>query len=153
MKLYEVLFLIEGARAAQDFDGTEKELVSVLEKHGGKVRESVRFEERKLAFAVEGHRRGAYLLTYFDAPPEAIREITADLNLSEHVLRNMIIRMEGDQVPEKKILGVLDTRPDRSFAGEGRDMDGMHGDHYHRERMREPEEVVEADIEAEKEEE
>ncbi|MCU0725917.1 MAG: 30S ribosomal protein S6 [Planctomycetes bacterium] len=153
MKLYEVLFLIEGARAAQDFDGTEKELLAVLEKHGGKVRDKVRFEERKLAYAVRGHRRGAYLLAYFDAEPGAIREITADLNLSEYVLRTMIVRVEGGQVPEKKILGVLDTRPDRSFAAEGRDMEIPHGEGFHDLRMREHDEIGDIDIEASKDEE
>ena len=113
MRLYEALFLIEAGRAAQNFDGTEKELHGILEKHGAKIRDKVRFEERKLAYTVRGNRRGAYLLTYFDAEPAAIHEITTDLNLSEFVLRTMIIRWATDQVPEKKVLGTLDSRPDR----------------------------------------
>lgn len=123
MKLYEALFLIEGARAAQAFDGTEKEILNVLEKHGAKVRDKVRFEERKLAYPVRGHRRGAYLLAYFDVETSAIKEINVDLNLSEFVLRSMILLVAGGQVPEKKVLGVLDTRPERSYSGETRDIE------------------------------
>ncbi len=113
MRLYEALFLIEAGRAAQDFDGTEKALHGILERHGAKIRDKVRFEERKLAYPVGGSRRGAYLLTYFDAEPGAIREITTDLNLSEYVLRSMILKWPTEEVPEKKVLGTLDSRPER----------------------------------------
>jgi small subunit ribosomal protein S6 len=123
MKLYESLFLIEGARAAQDFDGTEKELLGILEKHGAKVRDKVRFEERKLAYAVRGHRRGAYLLAYFDADPAAIKEINVDLNLSEYLLRSLTLLVASGVVPEKKVLGILDSRPERSYAVETRDIE------------------------------
>lgn len=126
MKLYEALFLIEAGRAAQNFDETEKALHGVLEKHGGKIRDKARFDERKLAYQVRGHRRGAYLLTYFDAEPGAISEITVDLNLSEHVLRTMIVRAAGDKVPEQKVLGTIETRPDRPEIYETPDLDTRH---------------------------
>ena len=66
MNLYEALFLIEAGRAAREWEQTEGELLGILEKHGGSVKEKARYDERKLAYPVKGARRGAYLLTYFE---------------------------------------------------------------------------------------
>ena len=105
MKLYEGLFLIDAGRAAKAWDETETEIVSVLEKHGSQMKQSSRFDERKLAFPVKKVRRGAYLLTYFEADPQAIDEIREDLGLSEAILRSFILRVGTDEVPETPTLG------------------------------------------------
>lgn len=108
MKLYEGMFLIDAGRVAKDWDGTESEIVSVLEKHGAAIRQAHRYDERKLAYPVERVRRGAYLLVYFESDPESLVEMREDLHLSEAVLRNLIVRVEGDEVPEPPMLGTAE---------------------------------------------
>jgi ribosomal protein S6 len=105
MRLYEALYLIESGRAATDWEATEGALLSILEKHGGKVRQKAYYEERKLAYPVKGARRGAYLLVHFEADPLAIQEIHGDLNLSDVALRTMITVLEGEELPELKAIG------------------------------------------------
>ncbi len=105
MRLYEALFLIESGRAASDWESTEGELMSILERHGGAVRQKAYYEERKLAYPVNRSRRGAYLLVHFDAEPPAIQEIHGDLNLSEAALRTMITVVEKGELPELKAIG------------------------------------------------
>ena len=108
MRLYEGLFLIDAGRAARDWEGTETEIVTVLEKHGASVRRKDRFDERKLAYPVEGSRRGAYLLAYVDTDPQSIDEIRQDLTLSEAVLRYMFTRMAESDMPESSSLGNME---------------------------------------------
>lgn len=108
MKLYEGMFLIDAGRVAKDWDGTESEIVSVLEKHGATIRQAHRYDERKLAYPVEKVRRGAYLLVYFESDPEALAEMREDLHLSEAVLRHLIVRVDGDEVPEPPMLGTAE---------------------------------------------
>ncbi len=105
MRLYEALFLIESGRAATDWEATEGELMSILERHGGAVRQKAYYEERKLAYPVNRSRRGAYLLVHFDAEPPAIQEIHGDLNLSEAALRTMITVVEKGELPVLKAIG------------------------------------------------
>ena len=108
MRLYEGLFLIDAGRAARDWEGTETEIVTVLEKHGASLRRKDRFDERKLAYPVEGSRRGAYLLAYLDTDPQSINEMRGDLTLSESVLRFMFTRMADSGMPESSTLGNME---------------------------------------------
>ena len=108
MKLYEGLFLIDAGRASSDWSGTESRIFSILERHGGAVREKIRYDERKLAYPVKGSRRGTYFLVWFDANPQAIQEINADLNLTDASLRSMITRVESGEIPEYDPAGTAD---------------------------------------------
>ena len=108
MKLYEGLFLIDAGRASSDWDGTDGRICSLLEKNGGTVREKIRYDERKLAYPVMGSRRGTYFLVYFDADPQAIQEINADLNLSDAALRSMIIKVDSGEIPKYDPAGTGD---------------------------------------------
>lgn len=105
MKLYEGMFLVDAGRLAKDWDGTEKEIVSLLEKHGGQTRQVHRYDERKLAYPVKRARRGGYLLAYFDAPQEGLEELRRDLELSEVVLRYLLLKVDSGEVPEAPMLG------------------------------------------------
>jgi small subunit ribosomal protein S6 len=119
LKLYEGMFLLDSGRAGKDWDGARGEVEALLTKHGAEVRRSGRWDERKLAYEIKGHRRATYMLAYFDAPGDAIGAIRRDCVLSDLVLRNLIlvrrpdhpipedlgtmpVPLEGDDVPDDK---------------------------------------------------
>jgi small subunit ribosomal protein S6 len=118
MRLYETLFLLAAGRTGSEWEDAESGLTELLGRHGVTVRQSTRYEERKLAYPVEGHRRGTYLLSYLEADPASLEEIQNDLNLSEVVLRSMFVRLEGDEIPEIQSLGSSSPAPERSESEE-----------------------------------
>lgn len=124
MKLYEGLFLIEAGRVAQDWEGAEGGIVSILEKHGATVKQANRYDERKLAYPVKKVRRGAYLLVYFESDPLKIVDMREDLALSEDCLRHLFIRVDGDVVPEAPMLGNAEP----GLALEGAEEDAVEAD-------------------------
>ena len=102
MRLYEGMFLLDSGRAGKDWDGARSDVEALLAKHGAGIRVAGRWDERKLAYEIKGQRRATYMLVYFVAPPEAITGIRRDCELSDLVLRNMILaRPEGYPVPEE----------------------------------------------------
>jgi small subunit ribosomal protein S6 len=107
MNLYECMFLIDAGRANRAWEETEQELTKILGKHGGEVRRHSVYGERKLAYPVDGSRRGVYLLTYFEMDPDAIEELRVDLSLSEAALRYLILRVDGD-LPDERPLGTAE---------------------------------------------
>jgi len=111
MRLYEGMFVIDAGRAAREWEETLSSVNSVLEKHGATIEKGFRFDERKLAYTIEGVRRGVYLLQYFTADPSSITDMREDLNLSESVLRYMILRLDGNVVPESPTLGTASPVP------------------------------------------
>src|SRR5688500_20123756 len=58
---------------------------SFIERHGGKVKVLKRWDERKLAYEVNGQKRGTYVISYFTAPGNAVGPLERDVKLSEDV--------------------------------------------------------------------
>jgi small subunit ribosomal protein S6 len=123
LAIYEGMFLLDSARAAKDWEGTEALVTSVLTRYGAKLLIKDRWDERKLAFPVKKQRRGTYYLAYFEAPAAAMAEIRRDLLLTEGVLRFLMLNWPEDQpVPDKIEVKRMVSDDDLKLGG--RDDDG-----------------------------
>lgn len=91
------MFLIDNT-AASDWDRAVGHVHDILKKRGAQVLNTEKWAERKLAYHVNGHKRGTYMLVYFDAPTTAITEIRRDCQLSAPVLRCLVLKV--DKRPE-----------------------------------------------------
>jgi ribosomal protein S6 len=90
---YEGFFLIDNNRANQAWDATVTSISELLERFGGTIVRTLKWEERKLAYEINGHRRGTYLLIYFDAEPGSIDTIRREFGLSDIVMRSLFLRL------------------------------------------------------------
>ncbi len=88
---YEAMFLLENNAATADFEGTSGQVDAILEKHGAEIVQKEKWDERKLAYEIKGHRRATYYLVYFRVDPANINEINVDLGLNEIVIRHMLV--------------------------------------------------------------
>jgi small subunit ribosomal protein S6 len=91
---YEAMFLLDNEAATADFDGVAGQVDAILGKHGAEIVHKEKWDERKLAYEIKGHRRATYYLVYFRAPTSALRDIDGDMHLSEVVLRWLPIALE-----------------------------------------------------------
>ncbi len=97
---YEAMFLVESGLASKDWDGAEAHMKGLVERCGGKILVSGRWDERKLAYDIRGARRATYWLSYFEGPPGAANVLKQDAGLSETVLRCLVLAMDPkDEVP------------------------------------------------------
>jgi small subunit ribosomal protein S6 len=87
------MFLLDSSKVAASWDESVKHVHDILNKHGSEIVASRQWDERRLAYSVEGHKKGTYLLTYFKAEGAGIKEIAADCRLSELVLRELILKV------------------------------------------------------------
>lgn len=93
-KLYEALFLLNQNLLAADPAAVVAHVQAILDKAGAKTHVLRKWDERKLTYTVEGQKRGTFYIAYFDITPTAVAQIERDCNLSETVLRAMILRAE-----------------------------------------------------------
>lgn len=100
MKRYEGMFLFDTA-ATRDWASTEQEVRRLLGRVGAELLVCVKFDERKLAYEIKRRKRGTYVLTYFDAPPERIAELERDAYLSELIMRSLVLR--ADELSEERL--------------------------------------------------
>ena len=104
MRLYEGMFIISDTVAGADWEVTVKHVEGLLKNRGAEILKSEKWEDRKFAYKLKGHKRGAYLLVYFNAPTDSISPMKRDFELSDNVLRTLIVRVDkvGESKPEEE---------------------------------------------------
>jgi small subunit ribosomal protein S6 len=102
-RLYEALFLVDTAQAASDWDGTVAVIEKILSRADAEVVSMRKWDERPLAYDINKKGRGTYILIYFNGDPLKITTIERDVQLSEKVVRVMILRT--DKMSEEQIAG------------------------------------------------
>ncbi len=99
MRKYEALFLVDSALATASWDDVITEIKRILETRANAEIESLeKWDERRLCFEIKKCSRGVYLLCYFKADSQVIARIERDVQISEMVLRVMILNAES--IPE-----------------------------------------------------
>jgi small subunit ribosomal protein S6 len=101
-KLYEVLFLIDSAEAAKDWDGIIELVTKMLNKIDAQIISLKKWDERPLAYSIKKCTRGTYILSYFKADGRKITELERDVLLSERIMRALILRV--DHLTEEEII-------------------------------------------------
>ncbi len=90
---YEALVLFPQS-AASDLQGCADHIREILDRAGVELLALKKWDERRLAYDIRGNKRGLYFLAYFRGPGAALAKIERDFNLSERVLRNLVLRVE-----------------------------------------------------------
>jgi len=117
--LYEALFLVNQAALSSDSAGLTAHIQQMLDRAEAETLTLQQWDERKLAYPVEGQKRGTFLIAYFRGRPTQIANIQRDCNLSEQVLRVMFIR--ADHMGETELQLALEGKriaEDLSFVEE-----------------------------------
>ncbi len=93
-KVYECMVLFDPNRYARDPGGVSAKLTTIVEKVGGEMLASRLWMEQKLAYPINGHRKGVYWLTYFNIDGEKITELNRELQLVDEVMRFLVIHID-----------------------------------------------------------
>ena len=108
---YEVLFLLDPTKTT-DLEGVKTQLHGTLEKHGAEILASRKWDDRKLAYPIGGHKKGVYYLTFFKCDSKKMSELDHDFKLNEVIVRHMVSHI--DPKWEEEMLAV--ARDDHRMA-------------------------------------
>jgi len=114
LSLYEGMFVMDNRQANRDWDGSLEKLNSMLAKHGAELVRTEKWGERKLAYEMQGRRRGTYMLMYFNATGTAVNEIYRECELSGLMLRALIIKIEK-MPPEEMMRNPEEVTPSSRY--------------------------------------
>ena len=93
-KLYEGMFLVDSGKAASDWDGINASIQRVLDRAEAEVVSMRKWDDRKLAYDIRSTSRGLYMLCYFKAEGGKIQGIEKDVQLSDDIIRVLILSTE-----------------------------------------------------------
>ncbi len=91
--VYEGMFILDSNRYARDPAGVSGQIPEMITKLGGEMLVSRLWEDRRLEYPINGHRRGTYWLTYFKLDSGQIVPLNRQCQLNETVVRSLVIKI------------------------------------------------------------
>jgi small subunit ribosomal protein S6 len=88
------MFLIDSGRYAQDPQGTENTIREYLERCEAEIVGMAPWQEGKLAYEINGHRKGLHLLTFFKMDGSQAENLNRICKLSDLVIRYLLLEHE-----------------------------------------------------------
>jgi small subunit ribosomal protein S6 len=93
--VYEGMFILDSNRYSRDSAAVSGQIPEIIQKLGGEILASRLWEERRLAYPVNGHRKGTYWLTYFKLDGNQLANLNRQCQLSESILRTLILKVDS----------------------------------------------------------
>lgn len=95
MKKYEAIYIVPAALSDDEVQKVADNFKSVVEKNGGTVESAGKWEKRKLAYEIDDHKDGNYILMMFEAPSTVPAELSRLLGINDAVIRHRIYLREN----------------------------------------------------------
>ncbi|HRX81218.1 MAG TPA: 30S ribosomal protein S6 [Pirellulaceae bacterium] len=92
--VYECLFILDSNRYARDPGGVSGAIPEMIEGLKGEVLANRLWNEQRLAYPINGHRKGTYWLTYFRLESTRLSEFNRACQLNDNVLRNLTLKVD-----------------------------------------------------------
>jgi small subunit ribosomal protein S6 len=92
--VYEALFIFDSNKYARDAAAASGAISTAIGNFGGEVLASRLWEERRLAYPINGQRKGVYWLTYFKLESRKLVELERQFQLDENIMRFMTLKVE-----------------------------------------------------------
>tara|TARA_R110002072_G_scaffold4174_6_gene29577 strand:+ start:30039 stop:30575 length:537 start_codon:yes stop_codon:yes gene_type:complete len=98
--------ILDNREVRKGWESLKDSVAAIFTKHGAKVLSSRRWDERRLAYPMNGQIRATYLLIYMEINTDSIPVLRRDLQFSDSMLRYMITDCpnvpEGAYEPEEE---------------------------------------------------
>ena len=94
LRNYELVLIISPEIADEALDTTIDNISQFITEKGGVISDVERWGKRRLAYPIGHFMEGNYVLTQFKLKPALSKGLEANLQISEEVLRHLLIRIE-----------------------------------------------------------
>ena len=92
--VYEGMFILDSNRFGRDHEAVAGQIPTMIEKLGGEVLVSRLWEERRLAYPINGQRKGTYWLTYFRLDSLKLVDLRRQCQITDDILRVLFLKVE-----------------------------------------------------------
>ncbi len=95
MRNYELAFIIRPTVAEEGVTGVVEQVTQFVKTGNGEVTSVDVWGRRTLAYPIDKHREGTYVLCQVKLPPAAVADLERNLKLSEEIIRYLLVKVEA----------------------------------------------------------
>jgi small subunit ribosomal protein S6 len=88
---YECVFILRADLPETELRSRVDRVAAIVGEHGGKITHEDHWGVRKLAYEIEKHIKGDYMLMRFTSEGTAVAEVDRFLRLDDQVLRHLVV--------------------------------------------------------------
>lgn len=93
LRFYELVFIVRPDATSSHVESLAQSYTKIFKDHGGEVAKTEFCGLRALAYPINKHKKGHYVLFNIEATAEGVKEVERQMRISEDVLRYLTIRI------------------------------------------------------------
>jgi small subunit ribosomal protein S6 len=97
---YELVVIVSPEAGEEGFPGVVDRITNFITERGGVIKKVDPWGRRRLAYPIKRNLDGYYAVTQFQAEPQVVRPLEANLDLAEDILRHLVIKLDEEIVVE-----------------------------------------------------
>jgi len=90
MRDYELMYIVRPTVGDDQFPGVSERVDAIIANLGGEVQDKQPWGKRRLAYPIEKHEDGYYVLARIRLDPGRTQELEDQLRISDEVIRHML---------------------------------------------------------------
>ncbi len=94
MNLYEKIMILNPGLDTKAVEETVEKVKEKITKQGGEILKSENWGTRKLAYILNKHDKGIYVLLLFKSPPSTILELERFCKVTDTIIKFMVVRLQ-----------------------------------------------------------
>src|SRR6266850_4741942 len=118
MRSYEIMFIVNPSAPEEEIDKINAQVEGIITAGGGKVEKVEKMGKRRLAYDVDKHREGYYVLFVIAANGDIIKECERRLRVMDAVIKYITVRTDEEVRRLDKMKHYRQKRAARRGSGE-----------------------------------
>ena len=107
---YELVYVVSPVVTDDGVTELHDRITGMVEQIGGRIDKTDNWGRRRLAYEIDRHREGTYVIVQITGPGTLVTELDRRLRVIEQLLRHLIVRVDEDL---RKAQGARDRRQSR----------------------------------------
>ncbi len=98
MNYYENVVIIDASLSDDNIEAAEQKIIDTIEKSEGEIIKREKWGRKRLAYNINKHDKGFYVLFVFKAPPSIVKILENLFKIYDPVFKFMIVRLKKKEI-------------------------------------------------------
>ena len=116
---YELMYVVAPTVGEDGVADLHTQVEEIVTAGGGQIDKTDNWGRRRLAYEIDRHNEGTYVLELFSGPGELLRELDRRLRVIDDVLRHLVVRVDADLKKAERAREARRTRQQRRRTARG----------------------------------
>ena len=96
VRQYELVYITPPETTEEALAELHQQIVGIVEKFGATISNTENWGRRKLAYEINRHREGVYVLEVINGPAPMVAELDRRLRVFDNVIRHLVVRVDEE---------------------------------------------------------